>query len=1500
MKDAFTNNLDFIFLFYGAAFFFLGAACLVLHFRERRQGASALPWIWLSCFGFVHGANEWLDMVSLSLMKPHFLQVSRVVILSISFLCVLEFFRRSIRNLRNIKIGCWIYVLLIAFVVAEFLNSGCFACLNSAARYVLGLTGVMGVSYIFWIYSRQKWVRYSSSYLFTGIAIIFFLYAISTGLIVAKSHLWLARFLNQEFFFEWAGIPIQFFRGLFSTVIAFLLIYYATKTLLFKPGVEKGALYIRLILFSFLFLYSIFLYSGFHIVSKVERHERESVRKVILSNARNLSDALGTVDFEVFTPGADEALYHQYLRMHNRLRELADISDFTKSLYLVSYKEDRPLFVVGSSIQIYPSFVVPSFGRKVPFKAISDAYHSKQPTLFGLYYGFDKYKTFSVFMPLLDQQGDVSNLLGIDLDGSKILLDISKTRLYVIFIIMAFLILLIGCYAFIIVFALKSLELEVQKIDLNKALVSLRETEAELTRSEETFRGILNNSPNAIFGFDRDLRLIFWNYGAERLYGYKKEEVVNEKNPLLSKRVVEIFGIEEKVFEIEKIYSSETLMLEMIHKTKDGAANVVMTLFPVKDPQGHILFGMGLVQDISARKRLEDQVSASYAQLKSVLDAATRVSIIATDLKGIITIFNSGAENLLGYSVDEIVGKETPALFHDKREVDAFAQELSLKLGRPLKGFGAILENVREGNFLEREWIHVRKDGTTFPIEVAITGIRNDKDEIVGFLGIGLDLSRRKAAEKALYDTQQKYKDLVNNLNVGVFITTPGPEGRFLEVNPAVLKIVEAESEDGLLDIAVSDLYVEKGKRKEISDKILKEGYIKNEEIKIMTLRGKPIWIALTSVLKKDEKGESYFYGIVQDITERKRFEQSLFEERDRLRMIATSIGAGLSLVDKDFKIVWVNETLEKWFGSLDTIQGKECFRTYQFKHVVCEGCPTKRAFDTGSMQTGETTVTFPDGRNMTFLLICSPVKNEKGEVEQVLELTLDMTERKRMVDLLEYERALSKNVIDSISDTLMVLDCKNKVIIDVNRKFLEFNGLKKEDVIGKRCNQLGIHFCPPCEACEFPEVVQKGRTIESTHVHVDHSGKRIYCDVTLVPLKDDRGRIMGVIHLSKDVSERKQLEDDLRRHSENLETLIKERTRALQASELMFRRLFESAQDGILIIDAESGKIIDANPYFLRLLECSREQIQHIDYRQVPYIVDLKVFQESFEELKSKISVFRDDVSLRTCTNRDVAIELRASMYYVENKKIIQCNIRDITERKRLDEIKTEFVSMVSHELRTPLSAIKEGVEIVSDGTQGKLNRSQKECLDIALSNIKRLNRLIGDILDISKIQSNLLKVHVSPCDIYEAVDQVYDLVKIEIEKHELVLVTDLEKDLPLGLADRDRLIQVLMNLLNNAIKFTREKSKITLTARRRNGYIEFAVRDEGAGIPPEELSRLFGKFVQLDSTLVRRVGGTGLGLYISRNLVEAMGGQIWADSKIGEGSVFSFTIAAKKEGGA
>ncbi len=1492
--NPFIGNLDFIFLFYGAAFFFLGTASLVLFVRERRL--KTVPWIWLGLFGFTHGANEWLDMLANSLLDVRFFEVGRLFILVLSFLCLLEFSRRSTTILKKIRIGPWIYLPLIGLVLYDFYVSKCLGCTTSAIRYYLGFPAAVWTGFAFFGFRNNGEQRSPSHFLYGVIGFLFMLYAVAENLVVPKSHFWLSLFLNQSSFLEWTHVPLKLFRGLLVTLIAVFLIYRVNKVTLSMPGIGRGKRYVRYILTVFLSLYLIFLFAGFRLVNSVELYERHHQNRMILADARLLEQSIGIVDLGPFEGMRGDTVYREYRLMHNRMMQLADIAHFTKSLYLILFREGRPLFVVGSQSQVFPMKISPAFGASIPRRSIFEAAYSKLPTIYGPYKDRFARTSYSVFIPLMDAKGHVNALLGMDLDGYKVELQLYRVRLYILFIIMAFLVLLILGYAFLTVFSLKSLELEVQKNNLDKALAHLKETEAELARSEETFRGILNNSPNAIFGFDRDLKIIFWNFGAERLYGYKKDEIVNEKNPILSRRFTELFGIEDMEEKAEKVFSGATAISEIEHRARHGRVDVIMTLFPVKDPQEHILFGIGLIQDISEHKRFEEKLAAAHTQLKAIVDAATEVTIIATDLNGLITVFNTGAEKMFRVSADEVVGKKTTMQFHLESEVLAYGEELSKKFGRSVAGLDAVVFKAQQGSFDTHEWTGVRKDGTRLSALLTVTGLRNTRGELLGYLGVGFDLTSRKEAEKALLLSQQKYKDLVNSLNTGVYSNTPGPEGRFLEVNPAMLSMFEIDSEKEFLKHAVSETYQDRSKRLSFSEKITRQGYVKNEELELKTFKGRPFWASVTAVLKYDERGSAYFSGILQDITDRKTIELRLFEERDRLKTIADSIGAGLSLVNRDFQIVWINETLERWFGKTDTVQGKACYETYAYRHNLCEDCPTKRAFETGQLQAGDQRITFPNGNVRDFQLICTPIKNDKGEIEQILELTLDITEKNRTLELLEYERALSRNVIDSIGEELMVLDCHNRSIIDVNRKFLETSGLTKEAVIGKRCTDLGTHFCPPCEACDLDEAVEEGKVVESTHVHLSPSGEKVYVDVTLSPLRDEKGQVIGVIHLTRDVSDRKRLEDELRHYSESLESVVRERTLALQKSELMFRRLFESAQDGILIIDPENGKIIDVNPYALQLLECTQEQVQDIDYRNFTFAQDVKVFAHLLEELKHKMSAVKEEVVLKTCTAREITVEVRGSLYFVEEKKIVQFNMRDITERKRLEKIKTEFVSMVSHELRTPLSAIKEGVEIVADGTQGKLNRDQHECLGIALSNIKRLNRLIGDILDISKIQSNLLKVKLTPSDIYQVIDQVYSLVRIEIEKRGMVFVTDLEKNLPCVMADRDRLIQVLMNLLNNAVKFTREKSKITLLARKTSDFVEFAIKDEGAGIPPEELSRLFGKFVQLDSTLVRRVGGTGLGLYISRNFVEAMGGQIWAESKLGEGSVFKFTLPIQK----
>lgn len=238
---------------------------------------------------------------------------------------------------------------------------------------------------------------------------------------------------------------------------------------------------------------------------------------------------------------------------------------------------------------------------------------------------------------------------------------------------------------------------------------------------------------------------------------------------------------------------------------------------------------------------------------------------------------------------------------------------------------------------------------------------------------------------------------------------------------------------------------------------------------------------------------------------------------------------------------------------------------------------------------------------------------------------------------------------------------------------------------------------------------------------------------------------------------------------------------------------------------------------------------------------------------------------------------------------------MEDMTEaRHKLEEalkIKSEFTSTVSHELRTPLAAIKEGIAIVLDGAAGDLNAEQKEFLSIAKRNVDRLARLINDILDFQKLESGKMPFNIAEDDINELITEVGRTMAVLAAEKGLELAVDPGEGLPNVKFDRDKITQVLDNIVNNAVKFT-EKGGITMATRIKDGFIQVSVQDTGAGIKEEDMARLFTRFEQLEKGIERRPGGTGLGLAISKEIVEVHKGRIWVESVFGKGSTFYFTL--------
>ena len=230
--------------------------------------------------------------------------------------------------------------------------------------------------------------------------------------------------------------------------------------------------------------------------------------------------------------------------------------------------------------------------------------------------------------------------------------------------------------------------------------------------------------------------------------------------------------------------------------------------------------------------------------------------------------------------------------------------------------------------------------------------------------------------------------------------------------------------------------------------------------------------------------------------------------------------------------------------------------------------------------------------------------------------------------------------------------------------------------------------------------------------------------------------------------------------------------------------------------------------------------------------------------------------------------------------------------ELKKIDQLKSQFVANVSHEFKSPLTAIKESLSIILDGLMGEVNPDQKEILESGRTNVKRLIRLVTNLLDVSKIELGKMTIKKEKVNISSLIEEALSTYKMEISKKQITLKKDIPQDKWELEADKDMLTEVIINLLNNAIKYTSNGGHISIKLKLTEREARFEISDTGLGIPSESFDKIFNKFERITA---EKQEGTGLGLPIAKDIVELHGGKIWVESELGKGSKFIFVIPRK-----
>lgn len=523
--------------------------------------------------------------------------------------------------------------------------------------------------------------------------------------------------------------------------------------------------------------------------------------------------------------------------------------------------------------------------------------------------------------------------------------------------------------------------------------------------------------------------------------------------------------------------------------------------------------------------------------------------------------------------------------------------------------------------------------------------------------------------------------------------------------------------------------------------------------------------------------------------------------------------------------------------------------------------------------------------------------------------------------DSWDTERANLESLINSAPVAIFTVD-SDYAVIKANKKAEEFFGRQNHEIINRRCGNLiycihsyehqkGCGFSDHCPFCPIMNAIKravlekkptKGREMEFV---LDRGScrKKLWVRFSVEPLRLQNNPNCAVIALD-DISDRKRLEVSLIEERENI------------------RAITDSAKDAILMMNPD-GNISFWNRAAESILGYTAQEAIGTDLHLllVPYRYhnDYKEALKRFHATGEGNALGKNiEILAKHKNGNEIPMELALSAVERSDGWYAIGILRDITERKRSEKelkeakelaesanrAKSEFLANMSHEIRTPMNVIIGMSDLIKDTP---LNKEQQEYALMLSHSSEILLSLIEDILDFSKIEAGKIELESIDFDLRKLIGKIVDMLKIKASEKGLVLYCDIDADVPNFLnGDPNRLRQVLLNLINNALKFT-SKGQISIKIKNEDRdslnkteqeslTISFEVADTGIGIPTDRLDRMFQPFSQADASTTRRYGGTGLGLAISKNLVELMGGTISVKSKYGQGAAFKFTSTFKK----
>lgn len=1027
-------------------------------------------------------------------------------------------------------------------------------------------------------------------------------------------------------------------------------------------------------------------------------------------------------------------------------------------------------------------------------------------------------------------------------------------------------------------------------------------------------RIIFDPLPRSVVIFTRDKRYHYITPYLEKFFGMARSQAIGKRHADLADMGIKTPVPEGLDTALAGQIHEEPLVPTILNSIVVGWRTGIY--WPIRNMRGQIINVMFIAQRMDDAHRAYEQIQRQAMILASVKD-----SIVTVDLNNRIIDWNKAAETLYGYTAEEALGQPISQLlrsFMNEQESTQLRKEL------------------HEKGFWQGRLVRYTKSNRRMVVETHATPFHDINGETIGYIGLSYEVTKHVEMEEALRKSEERYRSLFENAVEGIFRSTL--EGQFVEVNPALIDLLGYDSAAEMLTLKLPEVIctlIQNNPPNMLN--MVDVFWHKKDDALII--------VDVSARLTFDGQGTPlYFDGTIVDVTERRQAEEALRQSEERFRAVVENGTDIIGILDGNGSVTYVSPTVQRILGyDFESIEGENPFNfvhtddltaTRDFVTHAVAGISTTNgdaALQTrirhkdGSWRDFEITSSSPlnyphlkgiiiNARDVTERrLVNEKLRRQNEYLTALNETSLSLIERLDLDELLEDIIQRANKLLGAPQGYIFLLEpdghtMKARVVVGLNQRLKGYLLKRGHELSGRvwesgqtivvnnyenwsdsqydfRLRQMRASIAAPLKS---GHLVVGVLGLSHTDPALSFSPDEIallnrFAELASIAL--DNARLYSAAQ--KELVDRTRADEELRQLNVELELRVEQRTAELQRREAQLSGVLDAMGEGVFF--SESFHIRYTNRALADMT--GYEIVELIDQPNAIFKSEKASPEDAArftEEFVTPGQVWRGELTIRRKDGTEFPAGLTVALVSDANTNIFGAVtvVRDITQEKELAEQKSSFLANASHELRTPLTNFKTRLYLV---------RKQPERLDIHVEVLDRvtdrMTALVEDLLDASRFERGVIPLQRDDITLQPLIEDVVLLQQPEAQRKNIKLTTKMPNEPVHVFADSNRVVQVLVNLVVNAINYTDNEGRVCveLLAQPEDHKVIIRVQDTGTGIAPEHLPHIFDAFFRGSEGSVH---GTGLGLFISKEIVDLHGGALTVESKLGEGTTFTVCL--------